>query len=96
MQAIKDFLIGIGNQIKAIITGIFDSVAKSVVDLKKFLLSVVLVMIALDAVLLGKLKFIAFLMDTAGNLLKIVASGGWSLVVIALIILLFLEKKKQP
>ena len=89
----KQFLIGLGNKIKAIINGAMDALVATVSDLKKFLLAAILIMMTLDVFLKGKAGFIEFLTETLGKLIGVLSSVSWPIVVVVLLILLFFERR---
>lgn len=74
------------------VLGIFDraidTISKSVSDPKQFLVSVLLVVSAVDILFMGQLGFVKMLFGLVNESLVIIKSGGWQLVVIVLVVVL--------
>lgn len=93
MKELLNILKTLPNKVMAIVTGLLDGVAANVKDPKKAILLCIAIVAVIDLILKGTLGIITYTITQAKAVLAAVQTGGWPLIVLALILIIWKQNK---
>jgi hypothetical protein len=93
MTELLNLLKAIPNKVVAIVTGLLDGIAAMSKSPKKVIVLIIAVIAAADLILKGALGLISYSIIQAKAILAAIQAGGWPLVVLALILIIWKQNK---